>query len=187
VGLSKPGARLGTAKSRRKPKVPAPPALTDVQYGARSCQQPFRLVPVYFTLELAVRAFALDASREQLKIVSRGSTVLITPFRRFTAPLQRGRGWSHMPLWPQPVAKARIGYLETQDRKKADRDDTRRKIILGGQLLSLAEREPSRFVSLVEELIGRLERDPEQRMFVGWNLPTPPAKPQSEGKGEAKP
>lgn len=59
-------------------------------------------------------------------------------------------------------AKAR---LKTEERKM----DTRRKIIIGSLLIDAAQKDP-KWLSLFDQLMRRVDRDQDQKAFVGWTL-----------------
>ncbi len=59
---------------------------------------------------------------------------------------------------------------------KARKLDTRRKIILGGALVDLAERD-SNAAAMIERLIRNLPREQDRKAFEGWDAKQPAAKP----------
>ncbi len=89
-------------------------------------------------------------------------------------------------------AKARLLALKNREATKARKLDTRRKIILGGALVDLAERD-SNAAAMIERLIRNLPREQDQKTFEGWDAkqpasasspPTPPSAPD-EAKAPA--
>lgn len=64
-------------------------------------------------------------------------------------------------------AKARLQALRNREATKQRKLDTRRKVILGGALLDLAERD-SGAAAMVERLIRNLSRDQDRKAFADW-------------------
>ena len=64
-------------------------------------------------------------------------------------------------------AKARLLALKNREATKARKLDTRRKIILGGALVDLAERD-SNAAAMIERLIRNLPREQDRKAFEGW-------------------
>ena len=61
-------------------------------------------------------------------------------------------------------AKARLHATNARETKRQRKRDTRRKVILGGALIELAERDqPAR--SMMCRLIGNLSREQDRKMF----------------------
>jgi hypothetical protein len=61
-------------------------------------------------------------------------------------------------------AKARLYATKARETKLARKRDTRRKVILGGALIELSDRdEPAR--SVMRRLIGNLSREQDRKMF----------------------
>ena len=61
-------------------------------------------------------------------------------------------------------AKARLNATKAREAKQQRKRDTRRKVILGGALIELAERDqPAR--SMMCRLIGGLSREQDRKMF----------------------
>ena len=61
-------------------------------------------------------------------------------------------------------AKARLVATKARETKLARKRDTRRKVILGGALIELSDRdEPAR--SVMRRLIGNLSREQDRKMF----------------------
>ncbi|MEM1150789.1 MAG: mobilization protein [Pseudomonadota bacterium] len=65
-------------------------------------------------------------------------------------------------------AKARLQALRNREATKQRKLDTRRKVILGGALLDLAERD-SGASAMVERLIRNLSRDQDRKAFTEWD------------------
>lgn len=65
-------------------------------------------------------------------------------------------------------AKARLLALKNREATKARKLDTRRKIILGGALVDLAERDSSAAV-MIERLVRNLPREQDRKAFEGWD------------------
>lgn len=66
-------------------------------------------------------------------------------------------------------AKARLQALKNREATKARKMDTRRKVILGGALMDLAERD-SAAAAMVDRLLRNLPRDQDRAAFAGWRL-----------------
>ena len=62
-------------------------------------------------------------------------------------------------------AKARLQALRNREAARQRKLDTRRKVILGGALLDLAERD-SGASAMVDRLIRNLSRDQDRKAFV---------------------
>ena len=69
-------------------------------------------------------------------------------------------------------AKARLLALKNREATKARKLDTRRKIILGGALVDLGERD-SNAAAMIERLIRNLPREQDQKAFEGWDAKQP--------------
>ena len=69
-------------------------------------------------------------------------------------------------------AKARLLSLKNREATKARKLDTRRKIILGGALVDLAERD-SNAAAMIERLIRNLPREQDRKAFEGWDAKQP--------------
>ena len=65
-------------------------------------------------------------------------------------------------------AKARLLALKNREATKARKLDTRRKIILGGALVDLAERD-SNAAAMIERLVRNLPREQDRKAFEGWD------------------
>ena len=86
-------------------------------------------------------------------------------------------------------AKARLQGIRNREATKQRKMDTRRKVILGGALLDLAERD-SNAAAMLDRLVRNLPRAQDQKAFAGWERPgtnpspTPPSAasdPDSDG------
>ena len=82
-------------------------------------------------------------------------------------------------------AKARLQALRNREATRQRKLDTRRKVILGGALLDLAERDGGA-AAMVERLIRNLSRDQDRKAFAEWGGATssdddPPALPSGPG------
>lgn len=64
-------------------------------------------------------------------------------------------------------AKARLQALRNREATRQRKLDTRRKVILGGALLDLAERD-SGAAAMVERLVWNLSRDQDRKAFAEW-------------------
>lgn len=69
-------------------------------------------------------------------------------------------------------AKARLQALKNREAVKERKLDTRRKIILGGALVDLAERDSSA-AAMLDRLVRNLSREQDQSAFSGWAPPAP--------------
>ena len=65
-------------------------------------------------------------------------------------------------------AKARLQALRNREATRQRKLDTRRKVILGGALLDLAERD-SGAAAMVDRLIRNLSRDQDRKAFAEWD------------------
>ena len=65
-------------------------------------------------------------------------------------------------------AKARLLALKNREATKSRKLDTRRKIILGGALVDLAQRD-SNAAAMVDRLVRNLPREQDQKAFAGWD------------------
>ena len=68
-------------------------------------------------------------------------------------------------------AKARLQAIKNREATKIRKMDTRRKVILGGALIDLAERDTGA-ASMVDRLVRNLVRDQDRKAFDGWSVPT---------------
>ena len=69
-------------------------------------------------------------------------------------------------------AKARLLALKNREATKARKLDTRRKIILGGALVDLAERDTNA-AAMIERLVRNLPREQDRKAFEGWAAKQP--------------
>ena len=88
-------------------------------------------------------------------------------------------------------AKARLLALKNREATKARKLDTRRKIILGGALVDLAERD-SNAAAMIERLVRNLPREQDRKAFEGWDAKQPaktedPPAPPPAAPGSALP
>lgn len=65
-------------------------------------------------------------------------------------------------------AKARLQGLKNREATRQRKMDTRRKVILGGALLDLAERD-SGAASMLERLVRNLSRQQDRKAFAEWD------------------
>lgn len=95
-------------------------------------------------------------------------------------------------------AKARLQALRNREATRQRKLDTRRKVILGGALLDLAERD-SGAAAMVDRLVRNLSRDQDRKAFAEWNgagsgedapsgsrgdgSPAPASGPDTDGSG----
>ena len=85
-------------------------------------------------------------------------------------------------------AKARLQALKNREATRQRKLDTRRKVILGGALLDLAERD-SGAAAMLDRLIRNLAREQDRRAFVDWAgpsatpSPAPPSSSNTDGSG----
>src|SRR3546814_12034238 len=71
-------------------------------------------------------------------------------------------------------AKARLQALEARAATLNRKQDARRKIILGGLLLDAAMKDPA-WESRLNDMMGRISRDPDRKAFAGWTFTGGPA------------
>lgn len=69
-------------------------------------------------------------------------------------------------------AKARLQGIRNREATKQRKLDTRRKVILGGALLDLAERD-SNAAAMLDRLIRNLPREQDRKAFAGWGGTSP--------------
>lgn len=69
-------------------------------------------------------------------------------------------------------AKARLLALKNREATKARKLDTRRKIILGGALVDLAERDTNA-AAMIDRLVRNLPREQDRKAFEGWGAKQP--------------
>ena len=65
-------------------------------------------------------------------------------------------------------AKARLQSLRNREAAAERKLDTRRKVILGGALMDLAQRDDVA-AAMLDRLIRNLTRDQDRKPFVGWS------------------
>ena len=69
-------------------------------------------------------------------------------------------------------AKARLQALKNRATTRQRKLDTRRKVILGGALMDLAERD-TRAAAMLDRLIRNLPREQDRKAFADWETPSP--------------
>ncbi len=69
-------------------------------------------------------------------------------------------------------AKARLQALKNREATRQRKLDTRRKVILGGALMDLAERD-SNAAAMLDRLIRNLSREQDRKAFAEWEAPSP--------------
>ena len=82
-------------------------------------------------------------------------------------------------------AKARLQGLKNREATRQRKLDTRRKVILGGALLDLAERD-SGAAAMLDRLVRNLAREQDRKAFAEWTAPLvtpPPPGQQTDGSG----
>ena len=83
-------------------------------------------------------------------------------------------------------AKARLQALRNREATRQRKLDTRRKVILGGALLDLAERD-SGAAAMVERLIRNLSREQDRKAFMEWDGAESGGEGASTADGDASP
>ena len=73
-------------------------------------------------------------------------------------------------------AKARLQAIRNREATRQRKLDTRRKVILGGALLDLAERD-STAATMLDRLIRNLPREQDRRAFTDWDASGSSASP----------
>lgn len=68
-------------------------------------------------------------------------------------------------------AKARLQALKNRESTRQRKMDTRRKVILGGALMDLAERDTGA-AAMVDRLVRNLPRDQDRKAFADWDAPS---------------
>ncbi len=76
-------------------------------------------------------------------------------------------------------AKARLQAIRNREASKQRKLDTRRKVILGGALMDLAERD-SNAAAMLDRLIRNLSREQDRKAFADWEAPSPAPAPDQE-------
>tara|TARA_R110002049_G_scaffold43656_1_gene128501 strand:+ start:64 stop:354 length:291 start_codon:yes stop_codon:yes gene_type:complete len=79
-------------------------------------------------------------------------------------------------------AKARLQGLKARETTRQRKLDTRRKVILGGALLDLAERDSSA-ATMLDRLIRNLPRAQDQKAFSDWTAPSATPSPAHDDDG----
>ena len=81
-------------------------------------------------------------------------------------------------------AKARLQGLKNREATRQRKLDTRRKVILGGALLDLAERD-SGAAAMLDRLVRNLVREQDRKAFAEWTAPSaaPSPSPASDPEG----
>ena len=69
-------------------------------------------------------------------------------------------------------AKARLQSIRNREATRQRKLDTRRKVILGGALLDLAERD-SGAAAMLDRLVRNLAREQDRKAFADWDAPSP--------------
>ena len=67
-------------------------------------------------------------------------------------------------------AKARLQALKNREATRQRKLDTRRKVILGGALLDLAERDTGA-AAMLDRLVRNLAREQDRKAFAEWESP----------------
>ena len=78
-------------------------------------------------------------------------------------------------------AKARLMALKNREATKSRKMDTRRKVILGGALVDLAERDSSA-AAMLDRLLRNLPREQDRVAFEGWTLGSDKAAGGADGE-----
>ena len=76
-------------------------------------------------------------------------------------------------------AKARLQALRNREAARNRKLDTRRKVILGGALMDLAERDTGA-AAMMDRLIRNLVRDQDRKAFTDSDIPSPARASESE-------
>lgn len=77
-------------------------------------------------------------------------------------------------------AKARLQALKNREATKQRKLETRRKVILGGALMDLAERD-SGAAAMVDRLRRNLSREQDRKAFDGWEVSKLAPVPEENG------
>ena len=83
-------------------------------------------------------------------------------------------------------AKARLADLEARASQQARKQDTRRKVILGGLLIDAAEKD-DRFSKVITALMARMAREQDRKAFEGWQAPSPTPEPLGVNQAPSEP
>ena len=81
-------------------------------------------------------------------------------------------------------AKARLQALRNRETTRQRKMDTRRKVILGGALMDLAERDTNA-ASMMDRLVRNLPRDQDRRAFADWEGASSSGDGRSSSSGDA--
>ena len=79
-------------------------------------------------------------------------------------------------------AKARLQALKNREATRQRKLDTRRKVILGGALLDLAERD-SGAAAMLDRLVRNLAREQDRKAFAEWSAPSATSPPPDPDTG----
>ena len=77
-------------------------------------------------------------------------------------------------------AKARLQSIRNREATKQRKLDTRRKVILGGALLDLAERDYGA-AAMLDRLVRNLAREQDRKAFADWIAPSGSSSPALSG------
>jgi len=83
-------------------------------------------------------------------------------------------------------AKARLQALKNREATRQRKLDTRRKVILGGALLDLAERDTGA-ASMLDRLIRNLPREQDRTAFADWGTSSGSPSPAPSGSDPETP
>ena len=79
-------------------------------------------------------------------------------------------------------AKARLQAIRNREASKQRKLDTRRKVILGGALIDLAERDDTA-AAMLDRLIRNLSREQDRTAFADWTAPSPATDQEPSSSG----
>ena len=79
-------------------------------------------------------------------------------------------------------AKARYEKTKARHATAARKLDTRRKVILGGALIELAEKDHQARM-MIDGIVQRLSREQDRKAFDGWEKPSADGGDQDSGSG----
>lgn len=83
-------------------------------------------------------------------------------------------------------AKARLQALRNREATRQRKLDTRRKVILGGALMDLAERD-SGAAAMLDRLIRNLPREQDRKAFTDWEVSSGSPSPAPSGSDPETP
>ncbi|KQB95028.1 mobilization protein [Loktanella sp. 1ANDIMAR09] len=83
-------------------------------------------------------------------------------------------------------AKARLQALKNREATRQRKLDTRRKVILGGALMDLADRDSSA-AAMLDRLIRNLPREQDRKAFTDWEASSRSPSPAPSGSDPEKP